>query len=313
MSVETRHDVIFYDRRDLLDERVAEFVQRSLDDGHLTAVITTQSTITAIDLTLRHHGTDPDRARADGRLICFDAHDTLATLRTPTGLDWDAVTSLAETLISAAHRQGRTVRLYGEMVALVWTNGEPELAVQLEQHWSRLAATHGFEVLCAYPADAALTQHHTDEINAICEAHDTRRRELPDSGPLDIRAYRGERSTVRNAREFVRVSLAGHHADEFIDTAVLVTSELAANAIEHAKSPYAVELEHRPTGIEIAVRDLSPTLPRQGAPTPDSTSGRGISIVAALCNSWHSTPTTRGKRVAARLDDASASVTVSDL
>lgn len=304
--------MILYDRRDLLDDRVAEFVERALQDGHLTVVITTPATISTVDALLRNSGIDPDQARLDGRLLCFDAHQTLDGLRTPTGLDFDAVTSMATTLTGSARSQGRTVRLYGEMVALVWAGGEPDLAVQLEQHWTGLAATHGFDILCAYPAGVALTKDHTTEINAICTAHDGRRRELPDSGALEIRAFAGDQTTIRSARQFVRSSLTGLHAGELIDTAVLITSEFAANSIEHANSPYAVEVEQRANGVEIAVRDLSPLVPEQIAARPDSPSGRGISIVAALGNGWDSTPTPAGKRVSARLNNVPASVGMPD-
>jgi anti-sigma regulatory factor (Ser/Thr protein kinase) len=69
-----------------------------------------------------------------------------------------------------------------------------------------------------------------------------------------------------------------------VDTAMLVVSELVANAEQHTTGCVTVRLTlRRGTELLVAVRDTSPALPQQppGA-RPDQESGRGLEIVDAL-------------------------------
>jgi hypothetical protein len=46
------------------------------------------------------------------------------------------------------------VLVFGELVAKLVNNGNPEAAVTLEGLWNELAARRSFDLLCAYPIDA---------------------------------------------------------------------------------------------------------------------------------------------------------------
>jgi serine/threonine-protein kinase RsbW len=89
------------------------------------------------------------------------------------------------------------------------------------------------------------------------------------------------------ARDFVREACAGHLGAEQLDTAVLLTSELVANAIRHTRSDsFEVHISLSRDGIQIAVRDRDKTAPVLGAPEPDSASGRGLQLVDQLSGGW---------------------------
>lgn len=46
------------------------------------------------------------------------------------------------------------VRAYGEMVALLWDEGNATGALRLEELWDELQRETEFSLLCAYPEDA---------------------------------------------------------------------------------------------------------------------------------------------------------------
>ncbi len=47
--------------------------------------------------------------------------------------------------------RGRTVvRAYGEMVDVLWKQGNTEAAIKLEILWNKLVLKHGFALLCGY-------------------------------------------------------------------------------------------------------------------------------------------------------------------
>ena len=92
-------------------------------------------------------------------------------------------------------------------------------------------------------------------------------------------------------------------------TAALVTSELATNAALHTGLEFDVGIEPDRDAVRIAVRDRvegsSPAVAPHGA-GPEETHGRGLSIVAAVCADWGSTPLTDGKEVWCELTSGSA-------
>jgi hypothetical protein len=63
------------------------------------------------------------------------------------------------------------VRIFGEMVALLWDAGNAGAAVDLEALWNELGRQYSFSLLCAYPAGAVAADEYADELAQICAAH----------------------------------------------------------------------------------------------------------------------------------------------
>jgi anti-anti-sigma factor len=72
-----------------------------------------------------------------------------------------------------------------------------------------------------------------------------------------------------------------------VDRAVLLASELVANAVIHARTELLLRLELRGDWLHLAVRDGSPRLLRLvTAPDPKATGGRGLWLVEQLARAW---------------------------
>ena len=70
------------------------------------------------------------------------------------------------------------------------------------------------------------------------------------------------------------------------ETALLLVSELATNAIRHGAPPVRLLLRLDQDRLRVEVTDSSPALPELAQPSPDQTSGRGLQIVQQLAAKW---------------------------
>jgi anti-sigma regulatory factor (Ser/Thr protein kinase) len=86
-----------------------------------------------------------------------------------------------------------------------------------------------------------------------------------------------------------------------LDDARLIVTELAANAILHARSPFSVTVHAHATGVRLSVRDRSAVRPIVRPGGPLAASGRGLLLVAALSADWGVVVSADGKTVWADL------------
>src|SRR4051794_31262956 len=110
------------------------------------------------------------------------------------------------------------------------------------------------------------------------------------------RHYPPEPASVTSARRFVVDCLRGY-PQELTDTAELLVSELATNALRHTGSDFTVTITSSEARIRVAVTDPAAGEPHKRHPTVLEPNGRGLHIVDALSDSWKSSrPAPRGRR-----------------
>ena len=67
----------------------------------------------------------------------------------------------------------------------------------------------------------------------------------------------------------------------------LLTAELSANAIHHARTPFTVGITHDDEGmLTVEVHDHDSTLPVMAPYDPAALGGRGLLLVDALSREW---------------------------
>jgi anti-sigma regulatory factor (Ser/Thr protein kinase) len=91
------------------------------------------------------------------------------------------------------------------------------------------------------------------------------------------------------ARGFVASSLSNVEP-EVVDVAVLLTSELVANAVLHGLAPIGLQLHRPPGAVRIEVRDAGPifTAPATAGWNLSDEGGRGLPLLDALATAWGS-------------------------
>ncbi|HEX7125233.1 MAG TPA: ATP-binding protein [Thermodesulfobacteriota bacterium] len=180
------HLVQFYERDAFLVETVGRFIAHGADAAGGRVVIATGPHRAGIEARLRAGGLDLAADRTPGRYVALDAAETLSRVMDRGQPDERRFLEVIERAIAAASRGGRApVRVFGEMVALLWPRGNREATLRLEALWNGLARRRGVTLLCAYSMRGFTSAADGASFGEICEVHS---RVLPADGYAELAA-----------------------------------------------------------------------------------------------------------------------------
>lgn len=291
------HAVQFYGDDQELAASVGRFLGEGLAAGGSAVVVATAAHRLAFQAHLPSAGE---------RLLVADAGETLQGFLVAGRLDRSRFRAVAGDLVGRAAGTGQPVRIYAEMVAVLWDAGQVTLALELEALWNELAGQLSFSLLCGYPARllAADNDREASGVQQVFGLHTAVTRPSPRpaaDAPADgagdrvlgtaVRKFPGDLASARAAREFVRKALGPRAQDLGGVDAVIVAAELAANAVLHARTAFIVTVSHLPHAVRIAVRDQAPLGDRPPAARP----GHGLHMVAQAAIRWAIDPLPDGK------------------
>lgn len=281
------HVVQFYGHDRELAERVSGYLLATLEGGGMAIVIATPEHRAEFEARLEQAGADLAAARDDGSYLALDAAEILRELMGDAAtLDGAAFDRVIGTLIRQAAADGRPVRAYGELVALLWDDGLVNAAVQLEELWDQLNRRHPFSLFCGYRADSVTRE--IDAFAEVCRLHHAVVGPVAAARagvPGVVRAFAFSREAPAAARHFAVATLREWGVADIADDAALVVTELAANAIVHAKSGFTIILSARGSSLRISVRDACP-LPDEGRAALMPIPLHGLGAVDALAREW---------------------------
>lgn len=101
------------------------------------------------------------------------------------------------------------------------------------------------------------------------------------------RSFGLDRTSVAASRRFV-VDELDDLPDDIRESAELMMSELATNAVVHAGTGFEVCIERTATLLRVDVTDLGHGEPRLRSPSVNEPHGRGLQIVKQLSDQWGS-------------------------
>jgi anti-sigma regulatory factor (Ser/Thr protein kinase) len=287
------HAVQFYDDDAALIDGAGGYLSEGVSAGAVGIVIATEAHRAAFETRLREAGVD------DGTWVWLDAAGTLAAFMRGGRIDREAFFEVVGTVVHTAAATGRPVRAFGEMVALLWEAGDIMAAIELETLWNELATQVSFSLYCAYRSESVAGHEHADALERVCHLHSV----VVTAPPVE-RTWRfpADRAAAGAAREAL-VGALRHRSDdtELLDDVRLVVTELAANAVLHASSPFAVSVRDEGSAVRILVSDRSPVAPTMREASSTRPSGRGLRLIAALATRWGVDLTPDGKVVWAEL------------
>jgi hypothetical protein len=167
------HLVQFYQADEgLLTRNVVDFLLDGLKQGDALLVITTPERNTAFATGLSEAGIDPDKAVRERRLLFADADQTLRRFMVEGQPDWRRFERTISALIREVlpHPDHGGLRAYGEMVGLLWQEGQFSAAIRLEQFWNKLMGASALHLFCAYPIDVFGKDFQSAALDAVlCE------------------------------------------------------------------------------------------------------------------------------------------------
>lgn len=123
-------------------------------------------------------GIDLGRAAAQGRWLALDARKTLDEFMDRDAPDPQRFGSLIggvlDRLAAALAMRGAgasPIAAYGEMVALLWRDGNPDASFRLEDLWNDLGRTRTFHLSCGWPLRYFSSGADGIAVDKICSQH----------------------------------------------------------------------------------------------------------------------------------------------
>src|ERR1700687_2808081 len=169
------HVVQFYSDDSFLLDALSKFVGTALGAGDSAIVIATQAHLDGLAQRLRARGLDIAKSARRGRYVALDAAETLSKFmrngQPDPKLFANTVGHVVARASAAAEGKNPRVAAFGEMVSLLWADGNAHAAIRLEQLWNDLARTHSFSLRCAYPMSSFCREEHGDLLLKICAEH----------------------------------------------------------------------------------------------------------------------------------------------
>lgn len=297
------HVVQFYGDDDSLADGVVPYLGEALDAGGVAVVIATPAHRALFAARLSALGvevgaTGGGRSPSGGALVLLDAAEAMDTLLVDGRVAPHRFGKLIGRLIHQAAAGGRVVRAYGEIVAEMWAAGNVAAALQLEDLWNGLRREADFSLYCAYPLTMVEAEGDVLAIHEVCRQHSA----VVGAPASPGRTFAPAMRSATEARRFVNSTLAAWGRVDLVEAASIVATELATNAVVHARTEFTVSLSRGGDGsVRVAVRDASPALPAPRQAQPSDGSGRGLRLVQAFAAGWGADPLPGGKVVWARL------------
>jgi CheY-like chemotaxis protein len=162
------HAVCFYEGPVSLARTVASFIGDGLTAGQGAIVITTASRGASIREELSAMDAGSQRAFASGELLMFEADAVLDHVLVGNRLDAQRFTDTINPIMDrAAGGSTRPVRIYGDMVDMLWHSGREDAALSLEILGNELVKGRKCSVLCAYSASVC----HGEAFKVIRDRH----------------------------------------------------------------------------------------------------------------------------------------------
>ncbi|TMC16404.1 MAG: PAS domain S-box protein [Chloroflexi bacterium] len=166
------HFVQFYDIDEFLLDAVSDFIGAGLGSGAACLAIITPAHLEGLTHRLQANGLDLSEARAQGKYFVLDAAETLSQISRDGSLDAQQFTHIVGGVIEQANKGSKPMRIFGEMVTLLWQQSQQAVALHLEALWNDLrSSTHPFSLFCAYPMSLFAGQEHESLFTQTCELH----------------------------------------------------------------------------------------------------------------------------------------------
>jgi signal transduction histidine kinase len=164
------HGVQFYEDADYLFAVVAEFVSKALAGGQSAVLIVKEDHLSGVVAALESRGVDMEAEGASGRVVLLDARETAASLMEGSSPDPRRLEEMLGELLR--RRDGQYVLcLFGEMVNVLWEDGQVDAAIELERYWDAAIARLPISLLCAYPIERFAAADGINRFAEICEHH----------------------------------------------------------------------------------------------------------------------------------------------
>jgi hypothetical protein len=167
------HIVQLYQDQQFLNRAVCRFAAGAIANGEGVILVPTAAHWEAFRPRLEAEGVDVEAAQGDGQLTVVDADETLPRFMKDAMPDAPVFLGLAAEVISKARGEGRypKVRWWGEMVNVLWEQGNVAASMSLEDQFDRLAKHHEIAIFCSFVMDNFNSEVHSRLLPRLGQNH----------------------------------------------------------------------------------------------------------------------------------------------
>lgn len=164
------HVMQIYTNESVFMDTLTRFISEGLTRGEAAVLITTAAHASSLVARMKLLGVDVDATLRDGALTVLDAAGTLSRFMVDGWPDEQKFRAVIGDIIAPLRHDQRPVRVFGEMVALLWAQGHGGATVQLEHLWNDICVSEGLTLFCAYPCIGA-TRDLGESLSKVCALH----------------------------------------------------------------------------------------------------------------------------------------------
>jgi DNA-binding NarL/FixJ family response regulator len=167
-----RHAVQFYDDDRSLVDGFVRFIEPALRAGDGAIVVAASSRREAITQRLHDHGFDTSTAIYEGRYLSIDVNDMLSAFMVDDVVDSVRFHRVAGDLLMSAVRTIATkqprVAACGECASILWAQGNPDAAIEVERLCNQLVERYNVDILCGFPLSGFSREEDKHLFERIC-------------------------------------------------------------------------------------------------------------------------------------------------
>ena len=166
------HFVHFYESDRSLYNSMNTFIGEGLRAGDTCIVISTREHYERFQERLKENDPDGIAVWKQGACIWLDAAEMLAQFMVDGLPERERFMAVVGSVIAQTEKDQCHVRVFGEMVALLWMQGNQAAAICLEELWNDLHHQgYTFSLLCGYPMHSFDGQAYGTPFLEICRQH----------------------------------------------------------------------------------------------------------------------------------------------
>jgi hypothetical protein len=170
---ENGHIVQLYQDDAFYSEAIAHFAAEGLVRGESIILVATRPHWQLISHRLRGKGFHPDELFRQGQLTLLDANDTLPKFMSDKVPDGTIFKPLARSTIARARCDGKfpRVRWWGEMVNVLYVDGNPRGSTRLEEFFDQVAHEENIAIFCSFLMDKFDPRIYEEAFGNVCRTH----------------------------------------------------------------------------------------------------------------------------------------------
>lgn len=164
------HLVQIYENESHFMNTLEGFAGSGILSGDSVIIIAKQFHLDQLNERLLKHNFNIESLIENSLYIPLEANEVLSKFMINGWPDEKMFNNVISEILDRARENGRKLRAFGEMVAILWEQGNNRATVRLENLWHNLHALDRFSLYCAYPK-SGFTRQYDDSISEICRAH----------------------------------------------------------------------------------------------------------------------------------------------